>query len=413
MRLLVLSTMVVLGCHHSSAKVMKGQDGSADGQGSVDGAGFTLDASMAEGCRAVAVRAGNRFGCALKQDATLWCWGDNVDGRLGDGTNLDRPAPVLSAQGEKIDRFALGGGHVCVRKLDGSLWCWGGNSDGQLGDGSHTDQANPVLVTALGNSAEEIAAGVHQTCVKTTGGAVWCWGRNGDGQLGLGDTSDRLQPTAVTALGDSVAHIVVGESNACAVKADQSLWCWGRNGFGQIGDGSKERRQSPALVPSLDRNVEEVVLGGRDLGDSGGAFTCARTTDGSVWCWGDNSEGQLGNGTLTSSSVPVPVSGLGDGVAQISAGLTHACAVKTDGSLWCWGTNFRGKLGDGTLTDRPTPVQVTALGTSVLQASVGPHQTCARSADDLITCWGYNADGQLGDGTTTHRNQPVPVLVCP
>jgi alpha-tubulin suppressor-like RCC1 family protein len=255
----------------------------------------------------------------------------------------------------------------------------------------------------------EVSTGGPVTCARKTDGTVWCWGSNYHGQLGDGTTIDQHTPVQVTSLGTAVAEVSVGAST-CVRKTDGTLWCWGLNNRGQLGDGTTIERHTPVQVSALGSDVREVTVG------SYTGATCARTTDGALWCWGANDRGQLGDGTTIDQHMPAQVTALGSAVAQASASFFHTCARKTDGTLWCWGANDYGQLGDGTTVDQPTPVQVTSLGVAVANVSVGVYDTCARTTDGAAWCWGYNADGQLGDGTTLDRHLPVEVpglLVSP
>ncbi|MBI4700423.1 MAG: hypothetical protein HY744_04520 [Deltaproteobacteria bacterium] len=210
------------------------------------------------------------------------------------------------------------------------------------------------------------------------------------------------------------------EVHTCARKADGTLWCWGSNEKGQLGDGTTKGQDcngwpckpSPQQVPALGTSVVEV--------SAGEGHTCARTGSQKLWCWGNNAGGQLGSGTVLPELSPVPVTALGASVVEVSAGYNHTCARKGDGTLWCWGSNGSGQLGDGTTKGQDCsgwcnalPVQVTALGTAVVEVSAGYNHTCARKQSGTVWCWGKNQLGQLGDGTTIDRPTPVQAhLTC-
>jgi alpha-tubulin suppressor-like RCC1 family protein len=346
--------------------------------------------------------AGGLTTCAIKADHTLWCWGDNLGGQIGDGTTVEKHTPVpVSALGADVAAVACGKGHTCARKTDGTLWCWGVNAFGGLGDGTTLDKTLPVQVVALGGNVANVAASSFSTWARKTDGTLWSWGGNFQGQLADGTTVEKHAPVQVSALGATVAEVSAGGAT-CARKTDGTLWCWGYNVHGQIGDGTTVNKPSPVQVSTLGNCVAEVAPGGA---------TCARRTDGSLWCWGLNDHGQIGDGTTVNKSSPVQVSALGTSVAEVSAGFTHTCARKTDGTLWCWGTNASGQIGDGTTQDRHTPVQVSALGASVAAVSVsqGGGYTCAEKTDGSFWCWGNNKSGQLGDGTTVDKHVPVQV----
>ena len=298
----------------------------------------------------------------------------------------DDPRPP-SAAGDAPSwlQLAAGDDHTCARKTDGTLWCWGSNTDGQLGDGNIGAKASPVQVGALGTLVAEVAAGVGHTCARKTDGTLWCWGQNFQGQLGDGDIVDKASPVQVSALGTLVAEIAAGRLHTCARKTDGTLWCWGSNIDGQLGDGTAGNKPSPVQVGALGTLVAEVA--------AGVGHTCARKTDGTLWCWGLNFQGQLGDGTTGDKSSPVQVGALGTLVAEIAAGNLHTCARKTDGTLWCWGNNDHGQLGDGTSKSKSSPVQVGALGTLVAEVAAGGNHTCARKTDGTLWCWGTDGTG--------------------
>lgn len=298
---------------------------------------------------------GGQHTCAIN-NGMLSCWGWNANGQLGDGTTTDHHSPVpVGALGSGVAEVAAGGigavtpspGHTCARKLDGTLWCWGANGNGQLGDGTTMDKHLPVQVVALGNKVAEIAAGGATTCARKLDGTLWCWGNNMYGQLGNGTTTDSSVPVQVTALAMEVAQVAVADNHTCARKLDGSLWCWGLNQYGGLGDGTTTNKSLPVSVLA---NVAQAAVGQ--------GWSCARKTDGTLWCWGYNAFGEVGDGTTTEKDTPAQVSALGVMVAGVAGGLYyHNCAIKTNGTIWCWGKNNVGQLGDGTTTNQSTPVQ--------------------------------------------------------
>jgi alpha-tubulin suppressor-like RCC1 family protein len=206
----------------------------------------------------------------------------------------------------------------------------------------------------------------------------------------------------VSGLGSGVARASAGHSYTCAVTTGGALRCWGRNNTGEIGDGTTTDRHTPVAVSELGSGAASVVAGAH--------HTCAVTTGGALRCWGWNANGQLGDGTTTDRHTPVAVSGLGSGVASVSGGWHHTCAVTTGGALRCWGWSNWGQLGDGTTTQHPTPVQVAGLDSGVAGVSAGDGHTCAVTTGGVLRCWGWNVSGQLGDGTATDRLTPVSVV---
>jgi alpha-tubulin suppressor-like RCC1 family protein len=349
------------------------------------------------------VAAGGNHSCALTTAGAVHCWGSNGNGQLGDGSTTQRTTPVaVSGLGSGVAAIAAGSNHSCALTTAGAVHCWGSNGNGQLGDGSTTSQSTPVAVSGLDSGVAAIAAGNSHTCALTTAGAVRCWGWNSSGQLGDGSTTQRTTPVAVSGLGSGVAAIAAGRHHSCALTTAGAVQCWGNNNSGQLGDGSTMGRSTPVAVSGLDSGVAAITAGSQ--------HSCARTTAGAVRCWGSNFNGQLGNGTTTDSTTPVAVSGLDSGVAAIAAGHNvHTCALTTAGAVRCWGWNVYGQLGDGSTMGRSTPVAVSSLGSGVATIVAGTSHNCARTTAGAAHCWGDNGFGQLGDGSTTNRFTPVAV----
>ena len=253
--------------------------------------------------------------------------------------------------------------------------------------------------------AGSISAGAGHTCAVTTAGAVKCWGRNDYGGLGDGTTTDSTTPVDVVGLGSGVASVSAGDEDSCAVTTAGAVKCWGRNVEGELGDGTTTSSAAPVDVVGLGSGVASI--------SAGTDHTCAVTTTGAVKCWGWNLDGELGDGTTTDSATPVDVVGLGSGVASISSGASHTCAVTTAGAVKCWGWNPYGQLGDGTTTNSTTPVGVVGLGSGVASVSAGDYHSCAVTTSGAVKCWGYNLYGELGDGTTTSSTTPVAVVGLP
>ena len=312
---------------------------------------------------------------------------------------IDTHAPVISIN-TLAAKVAVGGSHACALTTGGGAKCWGAGGNGQLGNFSFHNATKPVDVLGVSSNGAEIAAGQFHSCAVTTGGAVECWGQNLFGQLGTGNTTGSSTPVVV--IGSGAAQVAAGDSHTCALMTSGAVKCWGRNNVGQLGTGNNTIRFSPTDVPSLSSGVVAISAGGSE--------TCVVTSAGAVECWGSNNDGQLGDGTKVNRNAPVSVNGLSAGVAAISVGGSHACAVMTaGGAAECWGLNSGGQLGDGTVVMRLTPVGVSGLSSGVAAISAGASHTCARTIAAAAECWGTNASGQLGDGTTTKRLSPVAV----
>jgi len=341
--------------------------------------------------------------CALLNTSSVKCWGHNWHGELGDGTYTDRNTPVnVTGLSSGVSAISAGGWHTCALLNTGGVKCWGYNNDGQLGDGTTTDKNTPVDVTVLSSGVSAISAGEWHTCALLNTGGVKCWGLNSSGQLGDGTTTQRNTPVDVTGLSSGVSAISAGWAHTCALLNTGGVKCWGSNGYGQLGDGTTTQRATPIDVTGLSSGVSAISAGGN--------HTCALLNTGGVKCWGYNSSGQLGDGTTTQRNTPVNVSGLSSGVSAISTGFAYTCALLNTGGIKCWGYNYYGQLGDGTTTQRATPMDVTGLSSGVSAISAGFAHTCALLNTGGVKCWGANGYGQLGDGTNIDRL--TPVYVC-
>ena len=322
------------------------------------------------------VSAGSMTTCAVRQGGTLWCWGGNSSGQVGDGTTAgdevvgNQPFRIWPKQValSNVVKSAAGGRHTCAVDGTGALYCWGHNIAGQLGDTPARTppcfcSPTPTRVVALGNIVADVAVGEGHTCAVTTDGRAWCWGQNDYAQLGQGTAGGpgcninappcRASPVQVSALGNNAAQIATGYYHACALLKDGTLWCWGLNTWGQIGDGTRLGSQcliggaftpacaaSPVQVSALGNNLAQVA--------AAGYRTCARLKDGSVWCWGSAEDYALGAPDAGTTGVPTQVHELSASASDLAIGERHSCAVLRDGTVWCWGSNAYGQIGDGT-----------------------------------------------------------------
>jgi alpha-tubulin suppressor-like RCC1 family protein len=353
---------------------------------------------------AIAVSAGWAHTCAITSQGGAECWGGNASGELGNGTTTDSFVPVqVTGLTGGVTAVTEGAFHTCALTSAGGVECWGANALGLLGNGTTTDSSVPTPVSGLSSGVIAISAGIEWTCALTSGGGVECWGANGGGQLGNGTTTDSSVPVPVSGLSSGAVAISAGFEHTCALTSAGGVECWGQNGFGDLGDGTTGDIQSvPIQVVGLTSGVVAIT--------SSHAFnTCALTSAGGVKCWGSNIYGQLGNGTTTDSGVPVSVSGLSSGVTAVSGGEDFVCALTSAGGVECWGSNSFGELGNGTTTDSSLPVPVSGLSSGVAAISAGGGHTCALTSAGGVECWGANGTGALGDGTTIERTVPTPV----
>ncbi len=354
---------------------------------------------------APSIAAGSDRSCAINSSGGALCWGDNSFGALGSGAATQSAIPVsVVGLSSGVKSIATGSFHACAVTGAGAVVCWGHNSQAQLGNGTaDVESSVPAPVTGLSSGVKAIAAGDSHTCALTDAGAVWCWGDGYDGQLGNGSRGLGLTPAPVTGLSSGIVAIAAGGFHTCAVTSAGAMLCWGSNDYGQLGNGTTAQSDTPIPVTGLSSSVAAIATGYR--------HTCALTSAGAVACWGDNDSGQLGNGTTIRVFVPVPVPGLLSGVTALAAGSYHTCAVNNSGGALCWGYNQYGQLGNGSTSDRSTPVPVTGLssGVKAIATGLGYDFACALTIAGAVRCWGHNSNGQLGNGTTASSLVPTQV----
>lgn len=373
-----------------------------DSLGNTDSAVVTVYGyTMVAGGGVSALNATTTYGhaCGVRSDGTLWCWGSNANGQLGDGTVVAKTYPVRIGTADNWSHVATGDIHSCATRTDGSLWCWG-NNGGRLGDGTTTQRTAPVRV-GVDNDWFMVAAGNAHTCAIKTTGTLWCWGVNGSGQLGQGNTTTRTTPFQVGTL-NTWSSVVATRNNAtCATRNDGTLWCWGANTTGNLGQGNTTTSTSPVQVGAGVTTWSELA--------AGHGHVCATRTDGTLWCWGRNSNSQLGDASTTQRNAPVQVGAAIGSWSRLAAGGEHTCATRTSGELYCWGKNAYGQVGDGTTTLRNAPTRV-GTATDWVRLGAGPEHTCASKVDGTLHCWGWNTFGQLGSTGTTNVMKPVRAL---
>ena len=375
------------------------------------GGGFARpDRAGAAVAGVVSLAAGNGHSCAALASGTVWCWGANADGELGNGTVSDAFRPVSVSGLAGVRSVTAGDYHACAVLNGGTVKCWGYNFHGELGvsrkgpaicsrrsgGAGQACSTTPVTVPGLTGVAS-LAAGAYQTCALLTAGTVKCWGYNAEGQLGNGTLKTSSQPVGVSGLG-GVRAIAAGGVSSCALLRAGTVKCWG-NGY----------KPTPVAINGLSGVVAIAA---------GYYYACAVLAAGAVKCWGSNDFGQLGNGTFKSTARPTTVTGITDAMA-ITGGEDHACALLRAGTVTCWGYDQWGQIGarpnvtpatncgDGSPC-HPTPVAVKGLS-GVASIAAGFKHTCARTRTGSVRCWGYNAEGELGN--RSHSSSYTPVAV--
>lgn len=384
---------------------------------------------------AVALTAGAVHTCARLADNTVQCWGDNANGQVGPGStdHSTTPATVLSFSAN-VQAVTTGSLHGCGLFNDSTVGCWGSNESGQLGSAGFM-RSSTISVVAGITTATALTAGGWHTCSLLLDGSISCWGDNAYGQLGNGTLTNSSTPVTVSGIinGTSIWYdgvnwlpmfttttaVAAGSVRTCAIISEQrevaacqigttppcytfsdTVKCWGDNDQGQLGDGTITNSSVPVTVSGI--STATAITGGYN-------HTCALLSGGTAQCWGANYSGQLGNGSTVASSMPVTVSGFTNATALGAGSMNdHACAVISGGTVQCWGDNFFGQLGNGTTTNSSTPVQVTGISTATAVA-VGYGNTCALLSSGAVQCWGWNILGQLGNATTTDSSVPVTV----
>jgi alpha-tubulin suppressor-like RCC1 family protein len=347
------------------------------------------------------VSAGAAYACAIRDDGSLWCWGNNSSGQLGDGTNTQRPIPtrITSDTWLAIDTGpqAQNNVHTCGIRSDATLWCWGSNEQGQLGDGTRTSSLSPVHVE--GGPWAQVSTGERFTCGRTRDGRARCWGSNSRGRLAIdSERSHASSPQPVLVDGADVADWVdlrAGGEHACGVRVDGSLWCWGSAARAQIGAELDEGfTATPRRIEGGGRVWHQVATGRQ--------HTCAIDTERTLWCFGHDGRGQLGTGGGSRLS-PVQIAGEW---AKVAVGELHTCAIDRAGHAYCAGGNATGEVGDGTTRGRKTFVD---LGPGWADIATGAEHTCAITSTSELACWGRAHQHQLGNGETSTRSTPTLV----
>jgi alpha-tubulin suppressor-like RCC1 family protein len=334
-------------------------------------------------------------------------WGDNSFGELGDGTLTTRPLYRDIAAGSDVVQVAAGRIHNLAVRSDGTVSAWGINDHGALGDGTTTDRSTPVQVRGLTGVMTQVAAGEEFSLALRSDGTVWAWGRNDRGQLGRGTTSSgELVPARVAVL-NRVTKISAGRDFALALRSDGIVFAWGANRFGQVGNGAASF--SPVTVPVKIAGLAQVTGISAGSDSSLATETSGISAVTSVWAWGNNDGGQLGDGTMAGHSTPERVTGLPVSIAGVSVGSQFAAVLGTDGSVWGWGVNDLGQLNFAPSRPVTRPVNEIAAGSRITQISAGFLHMLALRSDGTVLGWGSNFFSQLGNGLGANTSGPVQV----
>ena len=339
--------------------------------------------------------AGGQHTLAIAEDGSLWAWGRNEFGQLGDGTTNDRHSPIRIGADNDWVSVSANLVHSAAIRVDGSLWTWGSNA-GRLGDGTTTNRHSPIQVQP-GTTWAYVSTGRGHTMGIRADGSLWAWGSNGNGRLGDGTWTNRNSPVQIQP-GTTWSRVAAGEAHTAAIRTDGTLWTWGWNGQGQLGTGDD------GLWPvQVHPGTTWAHVAVQD-------HTVAIRSDGTLWAWGANWDGGIGDGTGIHRSVPVEVQ---PGTTWVyAAAYRHTMAIRSDGTLWAWGRNAEGQIGNGTggnfFDSQPVPVQVLP-GTTWASASAGHGFSMAFASDGSLWVWGMNRFGEFGDGTTNHRFTPAQI----
>ena len=373
--------------------------------------------------------SGYYHACAVASDSKLYCWGRNHKGQLGNGSTVDSSKPVAVnttgvLAGKTIKQISSGAYHTCVIASDDKVYCWGENSDGRLGNNSTANSSVPVAVNMsgvlAGKTIKQISSGHYHTCAVASDDKVYCWGSNEDGGLGNGSASVSPVPVAVNTTGvlagKTIKYLSAGPAyHTCAIASDDKVYCWGKNKNGELGNGTIIDSNVPVAV-----NMSGVLAGKTIKQMSVGSYnTCVIASDDKVYCWGGNGHGQVGNNSTTDSSIPVAVNTTGvlagKTIKQISVGHYRACVIDSDDKMYCWGNNMGGALGNGSTANSHVPVSVNMSGVLagkiIRRISIGAFHTCVDATDNKIYCWGSNNYGQLGNNSTTNTSTPTATYV--
>ena len=349
-------------------------------------------------------------GCIIDADGRLECWGVGTSYQHGVGSTSTRSTPITVASHIEFSKVESGFYHVCGIDVDLQLWCWGRGGLGQIGVGSNNDAAYPVHIDAFAEGVLQTSLSGERTCALTLSRQVYCWGSNSDGEIDRSGVSSYNIPRHVQSLSNlTVESISAAQDHTCAILDNGSTVCWGQPSQGAMGDNAVSVTSEELRWPLLPSSKRAVAI------SSGFLHTCTLMDDASVYCWGSNQYGQVGSGSTTNQPVPVEVLSSTDNVVGISLDNAHSCAWLANGTGMCWGYNADYRLGIGNTTNMPVPTQVLDHSSNalpdkrIIHMDAGFANSCAMYYDGSISCWGRSHNSLYGNGDGANSNRVAPV----
>ena len=330
----------------------------------------------------------------------LWNWGDNGYGQLGNNNTNDVSSPVQTIAGGANWSHLSCSYHTAAIKADGTLWVWGNNDNGELGTNDTTHYSSPVQTISGGNTWTQVSCGHEHTGAIKTDGTLWMMGNNYNSQLGTSDTTYRSSPIQTFIGGNNWTQVSCGYAHTAAIKTDGTLWAWGMNYTGQLGDNTNDKKSVPVQVLGAEEWFQV---------SCGNNHTSAVKCNGTLWVWGDNNDGQLGTNDTISYSSPVQTVFGGNNWRKTACGGNHTLAIKSDGTLWAWGDNYSGQLGNDTVVSKSSPIQI-GMQKNWSKISAGESHSAAIKKDGTLWCCGEGGSGQIGDDNTIWYSSPVQTI---